>query len=282
MSAHTTFQVGGPADLYALPQTPEDVAVLLSSARELHVPYFILGGGANILVSDHGVRGLVIDMKRFDRLELKTDEAVAGAGLPVSRAAESTARRRLAGLEFLYAMPGSVGGAIWMNARCYGGEIAQVLSSVITVDPSGTIDHYQLDPNDWSYKRSPFQTNGLVVIEARFSLAPGDPATLRARMKEIESDRRAKGHFAAPSAGSVFKNDRALGKPTGALLDGLGVRGLRMGNAMVSEYHANIVVNGGGATATQIREVIETLHARARTELGIELEREVLFVGDWR
>ncbi len=282
MRNHTTFGVGGPADIYAEPASISDLSGLLALARDAGIPYFVLGGGANILVSDRGIRGLVIQMSRLNRIDRKGTLLTAGCGLPMSDAAVHAAEHGLAGLEFLYAMPGTVGGAIWMNARCYGGEIADVLRTVTGVSEDGAVVQYSVRAGDWSYKRSPFQDNRTAMVEAEFTLHPGEAAQLWARMREIESDRRAKGHFMAPSAGSVFKNDRALGKPSGALLDSIGMRGFRIGDAMVSPRHANIVINRGSATATDLRQVIETMEQRARTELGVKLEREVLFVGEWR
>lgn len=282
LAEHTTFRVGGPAEWYALPSSEADLRELLALSREAALPYFVLGGGANILVGDGGFKGLVIDMSGFNELRIEGSTLIAGAGLPVTDAAAFSADAGLAGLHFWYAMPGSVGGAVWMNARCYGGEISEVLESVRSVLPEGGTDEYQIDRSQWSYKRSPFQHGKRVMVQARFALTSGDRETLWRRMHTIEADRRAKGHFAAPCAGSVFKNDRSLGKPSGALLDSIGVRGFRIGEAQVSPQHANIVINRGSATAAEIRAVIETVAERARIELGITLEREVLFVGEWR
>jgi UDP-N-acetylmuramate dehydrogenase len=191
-----------------------------------------------------------------------------------------------AGLETFYGMPGSVGGAVFMNARCYEVEMADRLAWVESVAPgSATLVRDSLDPADWSYKRSPYQPGGPraghVVLSAAFRLGKGEPGALRAVMAEKRADREAKGHYRLPSAGSVFKNDRSLGRPTGKILDELGLRGRRVGGAMVSEWHANIFVNAGGATAEDMRRLIGLARDEARSRLGVELEPEVLFVGDF-
>lgn len=281
LAAHTTFRVGGPADLFARPIDSSDVATLLAWAGEHGVPWFALGGGSNILVSDRGVRGLVIDTTSLSGIRIDGTTLTAGAGEPVSDVAAFAADGGLAGLDFIYAMPGSTGGAVWMNARCYGGEISDVLAGVDLVEPDGGSGRYVPQSDDFGYKRSPFMSRTAIMTSVSFLLRPGEPKELWAAMREHEEDRRAKGHFAAPCAGSVFKNDRAFGRPSGAIIDSLGLRGYSVGRAKVSDLHANIVVNTGGATASEIRAVIEHVQRDVAARLGLELEREVLYVGDW-
>ena len=281
MSVHTTFKVGGPADVFASPANAADIVTLLKFAEEAGLQWFVLGGGANLLVADRGIRGLVIDMRAFDELRREGNELVLGAGLPVSDAAVAAAELGLGGLDFLYSMPGSVGGAVWMNARCYGRSVDEILSGVAYIDERHRLQYYVPRRQDFAYKRSPFQTRRTVMYETRFRLHPEDPAELRRRMQTYYDDRAAKGHFSSPSAGSVFKNNHAFGAPTGKLLDQLGLRGYRVGGAKVSDLHANIVINTGNASAAEIRAVIEHMQAEAETRLGFELEREVLFAGEW-
>ncbi len=281
MSAHTTFRVGGPADLFAIPVSTTDIVALLQFANRTGLPWFVLGGGANLLVADRGIRGLVIDMREFRHLRREGNELVVGAGRAVSEAAAAAVEMGLGGLEFLYSMPGSVGGAVWMNARCYGHSIDEILTGVAYVDEERRLQHYTPDPADFAYKRSPFQGRNSVMYTIRFRLHPDDPAVLRRRMSDYYRDRESKGHFAAPSAGSVFKNNREFGAPTGKLLDSLGLRGYQVGGAKVSDLHANIVINTGDATAADIRAVIEHMQRQAEVHLGLQLEREVLFAGEW-
>ena len=281
LAAHTTFRVGGPADLFARPADAGDVAALLAWANEHEVPWFALGGGSNILVSDRGVRGLVIDTTSLSGIRVEGTTLTAGAGEPVSDVAAFAADRALAGLDFIYAMPGSTGGAVWMNARCYGGEISDVLAGVDLVEPRGERGHYAPQTDDFGYKRSPFMSRAAIMTSVSFRLRPGEPEELWPAMRAHEADRRAKGHFAAPCAGSVFKNNRAFGRPSGAIIDSLGLRGHTIGRAKVSDLHANIVVNTGGATASEIRGVVEHVEQEVAARLGLTLEREVLYVGDW-
>ena len=281
MRDHTTFRVGGPADVYARPAHRDDVIALIAAAGSHGVPWFVLGGGANILVADAGIRGIVIDMRSIAHCSHHGTTLAAGAGLPVSDAAAYAADHGLAGLDFIYSMPGSIGGAVWMNARCYDGEIYPILDSVEIVTPDGACDTYNPRREDFDYKRSPFMTNSAIMTEVTLRLDHGDPEQLWRVMREHEADRCAKGHFIAPCAGSVFKNNRAFGSPSGAIIDGIGMRGTTIGGAKVSDLHANIVINTGNATATDIRRLIERIHDEVERRLGYDLEPEVLYVGDW-
>jgi len=205
----------------------------------------------------------------------------------------------LEGLAFLYGMPGTVGGALSMNARCYGSEVADVLCSARYLeleDGRWLAREYRMDGGDWGYKKSPFAQPiapraeaGLpeaapprrVMLSARFSLRLGDRAAIQAEMEAHRADREAKGHYRYPCAGSVFKNNRGFGEPTGKIIDELGLRGLRRGGAMVAEYHGNIIVNSGGASAAEVRALVEELRERVRQARGFELESEVLMVGEF-
>lgn len=286
MSRHTTFQVGGPADLFVTPAGAQDLVEILDLSDSNGIPLFILGGGANILVADAGIRGIVVDMSRFDRIETKRDADgstifVAGSGMPVSDASDRAADLGLAGLGFLFSMPGSVGGAVWMNARCYGFSVSDILAYADIIDEDNELERYYPRPEDFDYKVSPFQTRRMIILEAAFRLADGDGSKIRREMMEIRADRESKGHFAAPCAGSVFKNNHAFGAPSGKLIDSIGLRGHRIGGAKLSDLHANIIVNTGSATASDIRALMDFIHESVREKLGFDLDREVLLVGDW-
>lgn len=348
MSRHTTFGIGGPAEAYVAPRDRESLLRLLGAARAEGVPVFVLGGGANILVGDRGIRGLVLDTGLLASAGIAEEESAgaapvaanagsagagegssiaaaeaagagsagagsagaaeaagapapdkeggaprgvllaAEAGLSVDRLCEEALRRGLAGLEDFYGLPGSVGGAVYMNARCYEAEMADRLAWVeaAKAGPGGVeVERRPLAPGEWAYKRSPYQPGGPaggdLVLKAAFRLRPGEPAAIEAAMRARRADREAKGHYRLPSAGSVFKNDRAIGRPTGKILDELGFRGRRVGGALVSEWHANIFVNSGGATASDMRALIESAQREVRARLGLEIEPEVVFVGDF-
>lgn len=283
LAAHCTFRIGGPADILARPTDTAGLRALLAWARHESVPVFILGGGANILVADTGIRGLVVDMGGLNACRIRPESLImeAQAGLPVSDAAEFAAACGLGGLDFIYAMPGSVGGAVYMNARCYGSEIGDILESVDYLDAA--LEPRTLVPEraTFKYKDTPFQDQPWIITAARFRLAPADPAALVARMAELKADRTAKGHFAAPCAGSVFKNNHAFGQPSGKIIDSLGLRGFAIGGAKVSDAHANIFINSGGATARDMKALIDHVHDRVLAELGYDLEPEVVLAGDW-
>lgn len=285
LSEHTTFRVGGPADVWIRPSgegSPAYFAALLRAARDAGVPVFILGGGANIVPSDRGVRGIVLDLGAWAGCGFSVPGVVeVRAGTTVDDAAEACAERGLGCLEFLAGMPGSVGGAVWMNARCYGRSVSDVLLETRILDESGRPAAVPIREEDFSYKRSPFQSRDVLILSAVFRTAPVAEGELRARMAELRADREAKGHYRLPSAGSVFKNDYAYGVPTGRIVDELGLRGLSVGGARVADWHGNIIVNSGAATAADIRSLAEEVARRVKEARGLALECEILFVGDW-
>jgi UDP-N-acetylmuramate dehydrogenase len=292
MRDHTSFRIGGPADAFVRPRTPEAFSKLLSEAAAEGIPVAVIGGGANLLVSDSGVRGIVASSTYLRSLSFQKDGiAYAGAGLPVVDLVGEACARGFSGLEFAAGLPGSIGGAVFMNARCYDREFADIIEKVDYLVPSasakGTCTHgtTAIDRSAWAYKRTPFMPGGrlagALVIGASLRLSPADPAPIAARMKELEADRAAKGHFDYPSAGSLFRNDRAFGRPVGKLLDELGFRGRRIGDAMVNPRHANIFVNAGAASATDMMRLIDEARAAAKKAFGFELVPEVVFLGDF-
>jgi UDP-N-acetylmuramate dehydrogenase len=203
------------------------------------------------------------------------------AGSPVSELSEFALARGLTGLEFAYALPGTVGGAVWMNARCYDHEISEVLAEAVHLDDAGALCRRPLRPEEWAYKLSPFQKLRGAILEAVFELAPGDREESRRAMDEHKADRVKKGHFLFPCAGSIFKNNRAFGAPTGRIVDSLGLKGVRIGGAQVAAFHGNIIVNTGQATAADVRALIERVEDEVARKLGFSLEREVILVGEW-
>lgn len=282
MSAHTSFRIGGPADLFASPETVEEALVLLSLAAETSVPVFLLGGGTNILVAERGIRGLVLDLGRLARAEESGGIVSAMCGAPISGLSELALSRGLSGLEFCFGLPGSVGGAVWMNARCYERQASDALEYVEALDPNDpVVRRLPVRSEQWGYKRSPFQTGSQLIVRAGFRLSPGDPALIEEQMRDHRADRERKGHFLYPCAGSVFKNDRRFGAPTGALIDSLGLKGRHVGGAQIAPFHGNIIVNLGGASAADVRALIELVESEVERGLGFHLEREVLLVGEW-
>jgi UDP-N-acetylmuramate dehydrogenase len=281
LSAHTTFRVGGPADAFVLVRTAKDVAEARAAAASCGTGFLALGAGANIVVSDSGFRGIVCDMAGLDSIENLGSTLSAGAGVRMDRLCESALGLSLSGLEFVYGMPGSVGGAVYMNARCYERSISDVLAwtEVLTVD--GTVERLPFEPGSFGYKKSPFQGTGDVILGAGFTLVPGDGESIRAEMVDHRRDRESKGHYRFPCAGSVFKNDRAFGMPTGRIIDSLGLKGRSIGGAQVAPFHGNIIVNTGAATALDIKRLTDLVGKTVRERTGFVLEPEIIFIGDF-
>jgi UDP-N-acetylmuramate dehydrogenase len=294
MSQHTTFKVGGPADVWLRPHGdsfPAFCAELIYRLRREGIPFFILGGGANIVVSDKGIRGIVLDMGAWEgesicSLCADEGELVLKSGTVIDDAADIAAASGLGGLEFLAGMPGTVGGAVWMNARCYGKEIADVLSWVEYIDFSGEeepqIKRIKIgaSPKEagFDYKKSPFQKMDCLILSAAFKLKKCDKEKSLVEMEKNRQDRQEKGHYLFPCAGSAFKNNRDFGKPTGQIIDELGLKGFQIGGAQIAPFHGNIVINTGGATSADIRALMDETAAKVKAATGFILEPEILFV----
>ncbi|WP_304224687.1 UDP-N-acetylmuramate dehydrogenase [Gracilinema caldarium] len=284
MARHTTFKVGGPADVWVRPagnRFPEYAALLLKTAWEADIPVFILGGGANLVVSDRGIRGIVLDTGSWSGLQFDEQTVLVYGGTEVDAASEVCAQHERQGLAFLAGMPGSIGGAVWMNARCYNRSISDVLLETWILNETFQEEWIPFNAVDFDYKISPFQNRRVLILGARFKTAFQSRESLYEEMRGYRQDRESKGHYRLPSAGSAFKNNHAFGKPTGKLIDELGLRGLSIGGAKVADWHGNIIVNTGTATAQDIYLLTEELKKRVKQALGYELECEILFVGDW-
>ncbi|MCL2763233.1 MAG: UDP-N-acetylmuramate dehydrogenase [Treponema sp.] len=294
MAGHTSFKVGGPTDCWLRPVRAEAgsdedfyafTAALLSAACTENVPVFLLGGGANILVADAGIRGIVLDTGGWTGVQKQQEGLLEfRCGTSLDDAAEIAADLGLSGLEFLAGMPGSIGGAVWMNARCYGREIADVLAETEIIDFTGDAPLQLRLPakrTDFGYKRSPFQGTDHFILSASLQLTPGNTSDIRAEMDAHRRDREEKGHYRYPSAGSVFKNNEDFGKPTGKIIEELGLRGLRIGGAQVAPWHGNFIVNTDAATASDIRALVNEVAAKVKTATNFELEPEILFMGEW-
>jgi UDP-N-acetylmuramate dehydrogenase len=281
MAVHCSFKVGGPADLYAAPHTPADLTELYSLCIGEGIPFFVLGDGANILISDAGFRGVVIDMKNMQGIHREGFLVSALAGTHLSQVSEEAANWGLAGLESFSSMPGSVGGSIWMNARCYGVSLSEVLEYADIVDEDLKEKRIKISREDFGYKRSPFQAIKGIILRGGFRLSKGNISMLKSTMAACRKDRERKGHFLYPSAGSVFKNNRAFGIPAGRIIDSLGLKGYRIGGAMVSEAHANIIVNMGNATAHDIWKLVKLIKERVKEAFGFVLEEEIIPIGEW-
>jgi UDP-N-acetylmuramate dehydrogenase len=284
LARFTTMRVGGPADLYAAPVNPFELRGLIRLARGRDVPYTLLGRGSNVVISDAGVRGLLVHV-RAQGYEIVDGRLVADAGLPMAKAATVTADAGLTGLEFGLAIPGNVGGAVWANAGAHDSDVAAILESALVLGPDGTQASLPPAALGLAYRESRFKHGSPegpaeVILGATFHLVPDDPAAIRARLAEIRRWRQAHQPLGTPSAGSVFRNP-AEGASAGALIDGCGLKGRRIGGAVVSEKHANWILNDGGGSAADVRRLGELVRATVARETGVTLAFEVVFLGDW-
>ena len=279
MSRHTSFRIGGPARLMALPKSPAQAKAAVLAAREADIVPFFLGNGSNLLVPDEGVeRFLIQPAGRYsadplNRVWEENGQLCAGGGVSLAVLANAAQGRALTGLEFASGIPGSVGGGVVMNAGAYGGEMAQVLVSVTALDLDGSIQTIPAESCGLGYRRSVFSDGQRLVLEARFQLSSGDPSAIRARMDELAARRKEKQPLEYPSAGSMFK--RPEGYFAAALIDQCGLKGFAVGGAQVSEKHAGFVVNRGGATCADVLELVRQVQARVQEQTGVALEMEV-------
>lgn len=279
MSRHTSFRIGGPARLMALPKSAVQAKAAVLAAREADVLPFFLGNGSNLLVPDEGVeRFLIQPAGRYsadplNRVWEENGQLCAGGGVSLAVLANAAQGRALTGLEFASGIPGSVGGAVVMNAGAYGGEMAQVLVSVTALDLDGSVHTIPAESCGLGYRRSVFSDGQRLVLEARFQLSSGDPSAIRARMDELAARRKEKQPLEYPSAGSMFK--RPEGYFAAALIDQCGLKGFAVGGAQVSEKHAGFVVNRGGATCADVLELVRQVQARVQEQTGVALEMEV-------
>ena len=285
MREHTSFGIGGPADLFIEPANLAQLKEAVNRLGSEGIPLFFLGGGANILVGDKGIRGAVISLGGIKAISLDSRGLWADAGVRIDLLCEDCLARGLSGFENFYGMPGSLGGALYMNARCYEKDISELVSEIFAISPEGAMERLILPSNSWSYKSSPFQPGGLysgwIIVGALLGLKAGEAPEIAATMRARKQDRTAKGQYAWPSAGSMFKNNRRFGQPTGAILDTLGLKGFKIGDAAISPLHANIFVNLGEAKASDMRALIAYAAEKAFSSYNFSLEPEVQFVGEF-
>ncbi len=282
MKEYTSFRIGGPADVMILPDSASETIRIITALRSEDIPFQIIGGGSNILVSDSGIEGVVINTCRLDECLISDDKIIADAGKAVSGISAYAADAGLSGMEFIYGMPGTAGGAVWMNARCYGKSICEVLEWVEVLDSNSKIRRIHSGSSEFelfAYKTSPFQCDGSIILKAAFNLAKGSKKSIYTKMREYELDRIRKGHFSAPSAGSFFKNNRKFKNPTGKIIDSLGLRGFSIGGAKVSDLHGNIIINTGTASAEDVRKLSEHCRETVFNNTGFRIENEIRFIG---
>ena len=291
LSARTSFKIGGKASLLAEPQDAEALAFALTVIKEQKAPFFILGGGTNVLFADAGFDGIVVSTKKLAEIEEYSQAQDAGgktiiragAGASMAALVSFAQEKGLTGLEEFAGLPGTVGGAAYMNARCFEKEISQVASKIQWLEWDEARAAYvqkeaAFSPSDWQYKKSPFTGTGRIVTSASFVLSKGSAEESAERGAAYIQARKDKGHYKAPCAGSVFKNNHAFGRPTGKIIDELGLKGKSSGGAQIAPFHGNIIINNGGAKASDVLALIDLCKKEAKAKFGFDLEEEIVTV----
>ena len=279
MKKHTTFRVGGPADVLVQPDETA-LAAVLGLCRQYHVPYSFIGNGSNLLVGDKGIRGVVIEMTDpMGNIEVDGTQITAQAGAMLSKIANTAASNGLGGMEFAAGIPGSVGGAVVMNAGAYGGEMKDIIERVYVLDENGAQLELDRDALDLSYRHSCIPEKKYIVTKVVLELVPRDEVEIRSKMKELNEKRAEKQPLQYPSAGSTFK--RPEGYFAGKLIMDAGLRGYQVGGAQVSEKHCGFVINKGDATAADICQLMRDVSDKVQAQSGVVLEPEVKMIGEF-
>ena len=279
MERHTTFRVGGVADCVVYPTTAEDVRRILSLTARYGLPLTVMGHGSNILVRDKGIRGVVLIFgKPAAYIKRREMRLIVGAGTLLSALAQNALQEGLSGLEFAAGIPGSLGGAVFMNAGAYGCEMKQIVTRITALDGAGKTIEYAPEEAQFGYRTSIFQENQHIICEAEVSLTKGDPGEIRAAMEALNDRRRQKQPLEYPSAGSTFK--RPPGYFAGTLIDQTGLKGLTVGGAQVSQKHAGFVINIGNATANDVQQLISIVQKRVYAKHAVQLFPELRIIGE--
>lgn len=281
MKNHTTFRIGGPAEYFLTPRNAKELQELQKICKEENVPYYIIGNGSNLLVSDGGLKGAVIQIyHNMNQVVVEGNIVRAQAGILLSALAKMALDRELSGLAFASGIPGTVGGAVVMNAGAYGGEMKDVISEVTVMTPAGEILHISKDQLELGYRTSVVKKKNYIVLEVVLQLQPGDRTVIQAEMEQLKEQRVSKQPLQYPSAGSTFK--RPEGYFAGKLIMDAGLRGYRVGGAQVAEKHCGFVINRGAASAQDVVRLMNDVKAKVKEQFGVELEPEVQFLGEFK
>lgn len=297
LKEHSGFKIGGCAEIFFTPFTENELKEGLILFKSRNIPLSVIGGATNLLIADTGIKGIVLKLEHFNKIEVlsQTGEDVfvrAGAGIPTSRLTKWAAENGFSGVEEFGGLPGTLGGAAFMNARCYDKSVSDILFSAKTVHFSSAssvkFEEYTPVPTEWDYKISPFQKNadGVTVLPERrlilsltIKLKPGNKAEIAEKTRQKTEDRIKKGHFKKPSAGSVFKNSKKIGIPSGKIIDEAGLKGISIGKAQIAPWHGNFIINNGEAKAEDVRKLIEKIQKIIAEKHGFLLEPEIIFAG---
>lgn len=278
LKEYTYTRLGGCADFFVTPETYEEVRQVVLLAKEESIPFTLLGNGSNLIIRDGGIRGIVLNLGKLNAIEVKEDQLIAQSGARIIQASQVAMHHKLTGLEFACGIPGSVGGALFMNAGAYGGEVKDVLESTLVVDRNGTMKRLLTEDLNLQYRSSNIPEKGYIVLEATFSLKFGDQKKIKAKMDDLTFKRESKQPLEYPSCGSVFK--RPPGHYAGKLIQDSGLQGKQIGGAKVSSKHAGFIVNVDGCTAKEYIALIHYVQKKVKEKFGVTLEREVRIIGE--
>lgn len=301
---HTSFKIGGEAALFLEVEEVDSLCAVMDEIWREKIPYFILGGGTNVVFADEGFDGIVVSTKKMNAISIQKncEKKIEGkpsetlvlceAGAATNSLVNFACAQGIAGLEEFAGLPGTVGGAVYMNARCFEKEMSDVVRKISWIEWDGEkcVRHEkEFSKEDWAYKKSPFSETKKIVTQVEFALpqiqeestsenSAMPNSELEKRAREFVALRKQKGHFEFPCAGSVFKNNHAFGEPSGKIIEGLGLKGTQIGGAQIAPFHANIIINKGGASCADVRGLVELIKREAKSRLGFDLEEEIIFV----
>jgi UDP-N-acetylmuramate dehydrogenase len=280
LSKFTTFRIGGNADFFSMPENQSDIITSLDFAKQRGLKCFVMGGGANLLISDDGFRGMVISTMKLKKVKIDGVSVLAESGVSVDALNAKLIRHSLSGMEFSSGLPGSLGGSIYMNAKAYGSEFSGITEYVEIINEKLVPEKLFKTELEYAYKSSIFmKRSGIFIYRIALKLNKEDKKEISISCEKNKNDRKIKGQFDYPSAGCIFKNSYDLGIPTGKIIEELGLKGTSIGGAEVFSFHANFIINRNNATATDVVKLIELIEKKVYEEKGIRLEREVQLLG---
>lgn len=275
---YTTFKIGGVCHYYYEPTSIKELKELWDCVIKNKLDYFIIGAGSNILASDEEIKKIIISLSHFKEIEVENTLIKAQAGTMINDLNQRAFEESLSGFEFMNGLPATLGGALFMNARCFGGEISESLQRVEFLNEKGNLETYIKNPKDFSYKISPFQKRKILILSASFLLKRENQENILNKMILNVEKRKIKGHYRSPSAGSFFKNDYSLGIPAGSLIEEVGLKGLQVGEAQIAPWHANFIINTGNAKTKDVLALSEEIKLKVKEKKGFILEEEVILL----
>lgn len=278
MKNHTSFQVGGPADLFLTPQTPAELQKVLEICKNSGKPFYLMGNGSNLIVKDSGYQGIIINTRALNKVNRVGESLIAEPGISLEKLAQVALKEKLTGLEFASGIPGSLGGAVTMNAGAYDGEMKEIIKSITIITEDGSLQTISAEQCYFGYRSSVLQQHPWVLVSVELSLKQGDEQAIAAKMQDLNNQRQAKQPLEYPSAGSTFR--RPAGYYAGKLVQDAGFQGYSIGGAQVSEKHSGFVINKGGATASDILNLIHAIQAGVKEKFDVDLKTEVIVIGN--